>query len=292
MGAYFSLREATEWERTVRESLEPSIWTTASFTPLMRERKTLLQRPNTLEFSFPSGLKHGDDMIEVSDSSQLSLLVGFDEARGRLYSGLLLHAPQLDSPHRYNRGRSEPTSPAQQEQKNISVEEASFLGMSQELDFSLGGTAWSYMLLYAVKEGVLIYFSEDLESCQEVIREIATPEVAPVAEGGPAAATTATSSLPKCLQYLVGPAPTPVCRALVGVVGADLDRSFAVNFEPEAQANFTNCVWFCMRVMSGLRLSVRGYEICRVCEENAELGPIAGEAVSTAWERLWKHVQV
>lgn len=300
MGAYFSLREATEWEEMIRGTMEPSIWTNVNFTPLGRSQKMLLHRRGSVEFSFPSGMCQGEDMIQVSDVSDLSLLLGFEESAGRLYSALLIHATFKDQPHRYCRGLTEFTlkagtsqpSSAHKGADEIFSGEMSFAQVGKERETAPTDTVWPYLMLYAVKEGVLAFFARDIESCEYTVREIAASYGEEERGTGTGPGPSTASARIKTVHHAIGRMPPPVCRVLTGLVDSDLKRRFAVHAEPEDQAECTNCMCFCLRIMLGMQLAIRGYDIRRVCEERADLGPIAGEAASAAWELLWRRVRV
>merc|ERR1712232_1134412 len=77
------------------------------------------------------------------------------------------------------------------------------------------------------------------------------------------------------------------CYKLSNIITQELSRRFAVYCDPDDQSEYTNCVMFCMRVILELKLTLRGYHVRRMCEEHANLGKKAGEAVATVWEQLW-----
>merc|ERR1712232_901158 len=57
-------------------------------------------------YVFPHGLKQDDDVVAISELSEVSLLVSFDEKYGKLYSAILLTAPEK-APHLYMRSIEE-----------------------------------------------------------------------------------------------------------------------------------------------------------------------------------------
>jgi len=363
MGAYFSLHEAREWEQTVNAMVEPSIWSHASFSPLTRSQKVLLERPGRVEYAFHKGMIQGDDYFVISEASELSLLVCFEEKVGRLYSGVLLTAPE-DTPHIYRQAVAQVSLKAPGRQENSMT-----MGSTADATHLLGGdgeeapipadpearrkhmlfgstegrqegtyhplaaslarkakreaqghnegdsglemdkmwqdgpmteTAWTHMLLYNVKEGVLCFLGNSRESCEEVIREIAG------AFGVKPPPPTSDGSLPKNARK---PAPgaadpgglevtdvqIPVGKVSFGsttkkvadAIMLDLKRRFAVTCDITEQHDCTNCVIFCLRVMLELQLGIRGYDVKRACEAHANLGVKAGDAVAQAWEQMW-----
>lgn len=183
-------------------------------------------------------------------------------------------------------------------------------------------TECRYLVLYNVKEGTLIYQGNDHDSCVQVVRDIAvmlgitthppgrTSLVSGTTIGGPDRVhrsmvnhkesfdsensrtgdmiRKAVEDQVKCVEMPVGKVKRgTACYTISSVIIADLSRRFAVHCEADEQSECTNCVMFCMRVLSELRLTARGYDVRRLCEERADLGAKAGEAVSIAWERLW-----
>lgn len=317
MGAYFSLRDASEWEETVNQTLEPSIWSNVNYSPLSRSQHMLMQRsPGCVEFSYPSGMRQGGDLIQVSESADISLLIGFEEQAGRLYSALLFTSPENDL-HKYCRATGQITlsSPKHSQQDSGILAGSTSLrggasttggsglamdkfgqpedcGPTQDAEFR-------YMLLYVVKEGILAYFSMEKDACMEVLRAIAMsygkdPSVSHGQTFGPgteAGASLAASMRVKCVEHHVGRTMAPVNRMLAEMLNADLGRRFAISCAAEEQSECTNCVVFCLRIMQGFKLSVRGIDIRRVCEERADLGPIAGKAVDAVWELLLRRAR-
>lgn len=301
MGAYFSLRGAGEWDKTVSETMLPSIWTNVSFTPLTRSQKLLLHRGDEVEFHFPAGISQGGDTINFSDVADLSVIIGLHESVGRFYSGLLLHAPLREQPHCYSRAVAEMVlkAPSSQPQRGSRPSpkargpmpdepfSGSILGsMMCDEEQCASSTEWPYLLLYVVKEGVLAFFASDYESCEQVIRDVAASYSEPAADGSPGKRDQV-----RCLCYPVGRAPPPVGRAACELIGTDLKRDFAVRCEAAEQAHSTNCVVFCLRMMLGFKMSVRGFDINTVCESDPALGPLVGRAAGDAWEVLWRRVR-
>jgi len=309
MGAYFSLRGEGEWDQTVSETMHPSIWTNVAFTPLSRAQKMLLHRGGDLQFAFPGGIRQGGDTIQVSEVVDLSLLVGFEEAAGRLFSALLVRAPLASAPHTYSRAVEEVllTAPGARPAKSAELTgKASSNGGGNEI-FSGGMslesldkeeppaqvTEWEYLLLYAVKEGVLAFFGNDFESCEEVLRDIAAHygELPTAANASTSGASLAASTRVKTAMYPIGRAPPPVGRVFTELIDSDLKREFAIRCEAEEQSSCTNCVVFCLRMMLGMKMSVRGWEIQQICESRPDLGPLVGSAAGDAWEQLWRRVR-
>jgi len=318
MGTYFSLHDAAFWEQTISEAPEPSIWSNVRHSPLALHQRLLLHRPGTgIYFSHTSGLRQGGTGLVISESSEVSLLVGFEETVGRLYSAVVLRAPE-SAPHRYgreleevtlkhpaNRAPVSPTSPgmggacspdATRLPKNIPLEMEK---LHQEK--ALQECGWPCLLIYAVKEGVLLFFCQDVAECEEVVCEVAqafateTPADSQPSKGplsGTASGANLAASLKvKCVEHCVGRAPPGSTRLITDLIIGDLKREFAVRCDPEEQPNCTNCAVFCLRSMMAMQLAVRGYDIKAVCESpkyRASLGPKVGEAACHAWEQLWR----
>eukprot|EP00443_Scrippsiella_acuminata_P052172 CAMPEP_0115376754 /NCGR_PEP_ID=MMETSP0271-20121206/3137_1 /TAXON_ID=71861 /ORGANISM="Scrippsiella trochoidea, Strain CCMP3099" /LENGTH=305 /DNA_ID=CAMNT_0002799851 /DNA_START=51 /DNA_END=965 /DNA_ORIENTATION=- len=305
MGAYFSLRGEGEWDQTVSETMEPSIWTNVAFTPLSRTQKMLLHRGGEVQFAFPGGIRQGGDVIQVSEVVDLSLLVGFEESAGRLYSALVVHAPLDTARHTYSRAVEEvlltapgarPAKTTESTDKGSEMFSGSMtLDQLDKEEAPAQVTEWEYLMLYTVKEGVLAFFGHDLESCEEVVRDIAAHygEHLPPANGAsPGSGTAAGVSLAaavkvKTAMYPIGRAPPPVGRVFTELISSDLKREFAIRCEAEEQSSCTNCVVFCLRMMLGMKMSVRGYDIRQLCESRPDLGPLVGTAAGDAWEQLW-----
>jgi hypothetical protein len=293
--------------------MEPSIWTNVHFTPLSRAQKMMLHRGGDIQFAFPGGIRQGGDTIQVSEVVDLSLLVGFEESAGRLYSALLVHAPLASAPHSYSRAVEEVLLAAPGTRPGKSTDSKVSSGGSNEI-FSATSleqldkeeppaqvSDWEYLLLYAVKEGVIAFFSHDLESCEEVVRDIALSfSEQPSASGGtspPGGGTAAGASLAASLRVktamlVIGRAPPPVGRVFTELLTNDLRRTFAIRSEAEEQSSSTNCTVFCLRMMLGMKMSVRGYDIEKLCESRPDLGPKVGKAAHDAWEQLWRRVRI
>jgi len=385
MGQYFSLHDGEMWERVLTETLEPSIWSNVRHSPLSLSQKILLERPGRVSYEFPHGMRFGSNLIQLSESTNVSLLVGFEEQAGRLFAGVLLTARHEEYPHYYCREIDEVTlshpnaaataafyasdgGTLKPEELEASVAPISpkalgsrtagrtspgpeaGTGKMSNADFQTyllethapgapgrtspapqeGGTGlqldqlfqetpmerseWRYILFYVVKEGLLVFFSNDMAGCEEVVREIAhsygttppLPQDLPRSQSdgrfsigsamSPGPGTQAASNLAsalkvKCVEHEVGRAPPGSTKLIADLIKGDLQRRFAVRSEAEQQPGTTNCVVFCLRAMMALQLSVRGYDIRRVCESRPDLGPKAGEAACAAWEQLWRRVR-
>jgi hypothetical protein len=176
-------------------------------------------------------------------------------------------------------------------------------------------TEWRFMLLYSVKEGVLVYLADDRESCERVVKDVAVMYGITTHPPGRTSLVTGTSIVPaytgerdsadeaaksaekirKDAEDRVKSGELPVgnvtkgtaCYKLSNIVIAELGRRFAVRCEPEEQSECTNCVMFCMRVIVSMKLTLRGYHLRHLCEHRADLGKKAGDAVDLAWEQLW-----
>lgn len=333
MGSYFSLHDAAFWEQTIIEAPEPSIWSNVRHSPLALHKRILLERPGRVYYSPASGLRQGGTSLQISDSAEIGFIVGFEEAAGRLYAAVLLRAPE-SSPHRYGRemeevvlshpaaARSSVDAPSSTGSGGVGSPNATRQRPKQEpleieklhQEKALQETGWPYMLLYAVKEGILVFFTEDVAECEEIVREVAlsvggkhpVPQDLtlsggrastgqPGMGGGTAAAANLQAALRvKVLEHYVGRAPAGATMLLTEMIMSDLKRDFAVRCRNEEQPDCTNCVIFCMRTAMAMQMAVRGYDIKRVCEDPAykkELGPKAGEAACNAWEDLWRRVR-
>lgn len=325
MGSYFSLHDAAFWEQTITEGPEPSIWSNVNFSPLAPNQRLLLERPGRVYFSFSSGLRQGGTAVKISETADASLLVGFEEAAGRLYSAVLLKAPE-SMPHRYGREIEEVVlahPAASRQQFNQPVSPSGSLDQTRRnaqpkpplemeklnLENALQETCWQYLLLYSVKEGVLLFFSNDVAECEEIVRDVALSfgEKAPAPADltmsggratGAAAANSATNlagaTKVQCVEHPVGRCPPGATSLITGLVKEDLRREFTVRCDAEEQGSHTNCVVFSLRVMMGLQLAVRGYDIKNICESQeykTVLGTKAGEAACAAWENLWRRVR-
>jgi len=311
MGAYFSLRGVAEWDQTISEMLPPSIWSTVSYSPLHRDQQMLLDRPSRVQFAYPSGIRQCGDLVLVSDTSQLSMLVGFDDS-GRFFSAIVLRASEA-RPHNYSRTVEEvvvtaakstdgwKTTTAGASLTRSLTRSSSFLstakapsGLTMD-QFGESGEppsqerAWQYLMLYLVKEGVLLYFADDIQSCKQMVRSIAARSHGD-AQDSPAG--KARASQVTFVEHHVGIAPPIVGRILADLIESELRREFAVKCAMEEQINYTNCAVFCVRVMMASQLSVRGYDIKAVCEAvPAHLGSVVGEVAGEGWEQLWRRVR-
>lgn len=203
MGSYFSLHDSAFWEQTIQEAPEPSIWSNVHFSPLALHQRVLLERPGRVKYSHASGLRQGGISVQISNDAQCSLLVGFEEAAGRLYSAILLKAPE-SSPHRYGRAMEEVTlthpaaraaaqpmgepdspgssgfgtrSPQSTTRRSVGRQNNSSQRLEIEKlnvdDEPMQETTWPYLLVHTVKEGIILFFTTDYNECVEVIREVA-----------------------------------------------------------------------------------------------------------------------
>jgi hypothetical protein len=182
------------------------------------------------------------------------------------------------------------------------------------LEDTMEEQGFPFLLMYAVKEGVLLFFTQDVAECEEIVREVALSfgDKAPVPQnltssggvaaptgqgigGGTAAAANLAAAMKvKCVEHAIGRAPPGSTKLLADVISGDLQRQFAVRCGAEEQPDCTNCVCFCLRCAMAMQMAVRGYDISRVCESQEHrnvLGPKAGEAACDAWEKLWRHVR-
>eukprot|EP00929_Paragymnodinium_shiwhaense_P041724 TRINITY_DN21668_c0_g1_i1.p1 TRINITY_DN21668_c0_g1~~TRINITY_DN21668_c0_g1_i1.p1 ORF type:complete len:563 (-),score=140.82 TRINITY_DN21668_c0_g1_i1:195-1796(-) len=494
MGAFFSLHEASEWKAAVENMSAPSIWSHASFSPLNRQQKVLLERPGRTEYCFPTGIRQGDDYIQIAAGSEVNLLVCFEEKTGRLYSSLLLKATGGKS-HLHRKAHAQVTlsapgnggtmdasasqmslaggaSLASQaaavsgaavsssvKVQNVVYEQLAMSGSLQEtlleevqaavaaqvgngsilpehVVIEITGTAeapndievqiailppagvkasavmaalpawkgseavtehplgaaiaaslarvegldsvcsgspavshltaarlhldgykrkhsywmasgpggagssglvaktpetmgdteqlsqqlgladdkdvedctWTHLLLYSVKEGVLVFFANDQESCEDVIREIASAySVSPpgrvdapvhVGHGTPTqvhAGTAAASSNALAAARLsfichkVGRAQSICCRQISSLVEQDLARRFAVSGYNQAEEvnQVTNCVLFCLRSLREMQLPLRGHDVARICSDHPQLSATVGDVAASLWEAMW-----
>jgi len=177
------------------------------------------------------------------------------------------------------------------------------------------------MVLYNVKEGVLIYLDNDRESCEQVVRDIAIMYGITTHPPGRTSLVTGTSIVSernrdrhstmaregfdqcsksaatirqhadarvKSVEVPVGKVSKgTACYKMANIITQELSRRFAVYCDPDDQNEYTNCVMFCMRVILELKLTLRGYHVKRLCDEHAHLGKKAGEAASRVFEELW-----
>mmetsp|Transcript_68158 Transcript_68158/g.160427 ORF Transcript_68158/g.160427 Transcript_68158/m.160427 type:complete len:343 (-) Transcript_68158:230-1258(-) len=334
MGQYFSLRGAEEWADTLEKTTLPSVWSTATYTPLAKWQQILLTRPGNVEYVFPGSIKQGGDYIQVSEAAEVVIVSGFDAESGRCYAGLVLQA-HANFPHKFSRTveevavatKKEPPPPtdtdmvAQGDASPSSVaklrRECSWMSrslsgarlspsdkmMAKSASRSSGLSlekfgeleeppptrerCWSCCLFYAVKEGILVSFADDIDSCEQVVRSVQSRY-----RDSQDMAATAPQTHPQVYtaRHLAGGAPPVAGRVISGVLKNDLKRDFKVSCPAEKQKQFTNCVAFCMRVVKEFQLSIRGYDIVKVCESHQALGRRTGEVAGDAWEHLWHRV--
>jgi hypothetical protein len=283
---------------------EPSIWANIEFSPMRRDQRLLLERGNGIRFIFPESLRYVDDVIRIGQGSEASMVCGFHDQSGKIFSGLMLKAPEL-TPHSYQRLHDEfvLTAPKGRENRSQnqtlnsnsdslfmppaegtrSKRQQEALAMSkygtEDLPSPMAETKWPYLLFYSCREGVLLYFANTAEECFDVIREVA-------AYGDVINGDTAP------LKYVVHPlGATATSRRLIEVTNDDLKRQFRIKSSPEEQQKTTNCVVYCMRALMSLQLAIRGYDVRRTCSDDPRLGPIVGEAAAAAWEKVWKCVR-
>jgi len=93
----------------------------------------------------------------------------------------------------------------------------------------------------------------------------------------PVAEAAAQARIKSVLQH-VGRMPSPVCRGLTKLIDADLKRTFAIHAEPDHQADFTNCVVFCLRIMRGMQQGGDG--------PNGDMSMTRPQGVDTTWSHL------
>mmetsp|Transcript_30903 Transcript_30903/g.70837 ORF Transcript_30903/g.70837 Transcript_30903/m.70837 type:complete len:327 (+) Transcript_30903:88-1068(+) len=325
MGQFFTLHSAGEWLAEVGETMDPSIWTNVAFSPLARSHTMLFERPGRVYYSFPRGMREGNDIIQVSSVAEVSMVVAVHETVGRFYAGLVFHAHSRHFPHVFHQLRQEATLSRGDKTGTADKNGSSVPGAGEGISLAELGkegpfqeTNFTHMLVYCIKEGILVNFFNSMEECEAVIRNIAVSYgmqgVQPVPKNGresPALAEEAKAKTAhrsdgagteagkqlsnalrvKCASHAVGRAPPVVTRLLTEIFALDLARPFAIRCAPEDQGDYTNCIVFCMRLLSKMQLAVRGFDLRRVCESRADLGERAGEAASEAWEHLWKIVR-
>lgn len=295
MGAYFSLRSPADWLETVGETPHPSIRTNVSFDP-RHGHQLLLERPGRTQFSFPSGIRQDGDVLEVSNEAEASLLLGLDQGVGRLYAALLLVGPG-DKPHRFRQAvvgeeqcSGNPDPPADGGDTARSDMFSTALSLERLCrdpgEVPTQDSEWRYMLFCTVKEGVLVYFKPDVESCEQVMCEIAASS-----QAGASGMDAASPFGVTLVGYPLGQVIPSAARLLADVMHADLPRRFAICCDVEAQAKCTNCVVFCLRALLAFQHSIKSQDVRRVCASRADLGPIAGEAVGAALEQLKRVVR-
>jgi hypothetical protein len=286
---------------------DPSIWANVEFSPMRRDQRLLLERGGEVRYVFPESLRYVDDVIRLGSGSEAFVVCGFHDQTGKIFSGLLLKAPEL-TPHKYLRLHDEfvLTAPKGRENRNQnqtlnttatnsdslfmppadgprSKRAQESLSMSkygtEDLPSPMVETQWPYLLFYTVREGVLLYFANTQEECFEVIRVVAN--YGDVTDGNL-----------NPLKYVVHPlGATATARRLIEVTNDDLKRHFLIKSSPEEQAKNTNCVVYCMRALMSLQLAIRGYDVRRACADHPKLGPVVGEAAAVAWEKVWKNVR-
>jgi hypothetical protein len=317
MGQYLSLHSAKEWDRVLSTMWEPSIWANVEFTPMRRDQRLLLERgipdrvnPSTgvteraCRYIFPESLRYIDDVIRIGQGAEASVVCGFHDGSGKVFSGLLLKAPEL-IPHSYQRLHEEFTLTAPKGRENRSLNPSSNLSSdnlflppsdgprskknqeslamskygTEDIPSPMTETHWKYLLMYSVREGVLMYFSNTEEECFETIRKVAA--YGDITDGNLAP-----------LKFSVFPlGATATSRRLIEVTSDDLRRRFAIKSSPEEQQKNTNCMVYCMRSLMALQLAIRGYDVRRACVDDPRLGPVVGEAAAAAWEKVWKCVR-
>jgi len=304
MGQYLSLHGPKEWDHVLSTMWDPSIWANVEFSPMRRDQRLLLERGGECRYVFPESLRYVDDVIRLGPGSEAFMIGGFHNQSGKVFSGLLLKAPEL-TPHKYMQCRDEfvLTAPKGRENRSLnqtptatnseslfmppadgpkSKRDQESLTMSkygtEDLPSPLVETQWPYLLFYTVREGVLLYFTNSAEECFEIIRLVAA--YGDVQDGNLSP-----------LKYVVHPlGATATARRLIEVTNDDLKRQFLIKSSPEEQAKNTNCVVYCMRALMSLQLAVRGYDVRHICSDNG-LGPVVGEAAAAAWEKVWKNVR-
>lgn len=235
-----------------------------------------------MQYLYPGQIIQGPSRIQVSDVFDLSLLVAFECRSAHFFSGLVLSCPSFPAVvHTYGRLVDEVTlretaEPRATASPNSRSNGKLGTGSIFDQDGVSHETTWTHMLLYCVKEGVLVFFCSSSGECKDVLRSIAT------------SFADHPESKVACVEHTLGRAPHGIVRLLVEAIAADLDRSFAIRCDPGEQNLWTNCAAFCVRVISACTFALRGYDLCKVCQNHKDIGPIAGDAVSGAWERLMR----
>lgn len=305
MGAFFSLRGAAEWDDAVSKMAIPSIWSNVDYSPLSRERKVLLDRSGRAQYSFPSGLRQEGELLLLSDVSDAALVVAVDESAGHFYCGLLLSCPHPHLQHKLRRRVDEITlkpggsvelrsTDKPKPTRGAGLTPLAVDSVMCDDGEGMGEEEYPHLLLYGTKEGVLCFFSHDVEECEAVVQLVASSYsrgASGKSKRGKAADAAAVGESPtlsqvKVLNHHVGRCAPPVSRVLGNAIVRDLQRRFAISCEPEEGDGCTNCVALCMRLLTATQLSVRGYDVERACDVRQELGPKAGKAAAEAWERL------
>jgi len=290
----------------------------------------VLERPGRVTFSYPSCFKQDGDYVQVSDASDLSLLVSFDSESGRFYSGALLQC-QANFPHKYSRTVQEVSvtvpsnikAPKAEEDSGLTANPSMFGDATASMQKSMSASrvsqkqksmslsleqfipeaetsqeqSWNYCLLYGVKEGILVFFADDLESCEEVVRSVAARfrDVLgkPSKPGQSLPPDMPLDDHPQiqCTRLHIG-RTSPTCgRILAELLQNELKREFQINATLETQNRYTNCAVMCVRIMMANQLSMRGFDIEKACQAIPSIGPKAGKAAGEAWEKLWRQVR-
>lgn len=148
-------------------------------------------------------------------------------------------------------------------------------------------TECRYFLIHQVAEGILTYMSNDLETCAELLRDIAIPT-------SESDGNRSDLRMVRCLQFPVG--RTTKVNGLAETVQRELERRFYVQRLSAAcsvpeQDQCTNCAYFCARAIKSLHLSLRGFDIRHVAESKKEVAN-ASETAATAWEEVWKSARI
>lgn len=310
MGAFFSMRGAAEWDVAISKMAIPSIWSNVNYSPLAREQKVLLDRSGRAQYSFPSGLRQGGELLVMSDVSDANLLVAVDESAGHFYCGLLLSCPHAHLLHKLRRRVDEitlkpgGTVDLQSTGKTTSfkaTQGAGFTPLSVDSVMcdegeGMGEDLYPHLLLYGTKEGVLCFFSHDAQECEAIVNRVAASYSRGAggkskfgSDDGFDASVGGEPPLPaqvKLVNHYVGRCAPPVSRVMGDAIVRDLQRTFAISCEAEEWDGCTNCVALCMRLLTATQLSVRGYDVEQACEGRRDLGPKAGKAAAEAWERL------
>jgi len=331
MGQYFSLRGAQEWAETLQKTAPPSIWSTATYTPLAKSQQILLTRPGNVEFFFPGSFKQGGDYVQVSEVAEVHMIVAYDAETGRCYSGLCLQA-HPNFPHKFSRtveevkvgrkaaqkefvddaseaspsgklsrqgswmthspsGKLSPSSRMAKSSSRASMLSVEKLG---ELDEPPPNREqqWFCCLFYAIKEGILVYFADDIESCEEVVQSVQSRyrDVQDLEASMQNPKVPSIHPQAQIYRHLVGGAPPVAGRVLSQLLKEDLARDFQIMPSADKQKSSTNCVVFCMRAVKAFQMCLRGFDIVKAGESNPSIGRRAGDIAGEAWERLWHRV--
>lgn len=151
---------------------------------------------------------------------------------------------------------------------------------------------WFCCLFYAIKEGILVYFADDIESCEQVVQSVQSRyrDVQDLEASMKNPAVPCVHPQAQIYRHLVGGAPPVVGRVLSRVLQEDLARDFQIMPTVEKQPDSTNCVVFCMRAVKAFQMALRGFDIVKAGESNPSIGRRAGDIAGEAWERLWNRV--